>query len=238
MALAPDTMTVGRAPIVDWAAIFAGAALATAIGLILLTFGAALGLSVASPYDGEGMAPAAFAIAAGLWLLWVQLLSFGAGGYVAGRLRPRMGDATEHEVDVRDGLHGALVWAVGVIAAALIASATLGGAATAARTADSPSDVVQSVTEVADEAVAEGAAEEAATAETAEEAAAPADEHRAEVARKFTIISAFITAASLLAGGVIAMFAAGLGGRHRDESTRVDFFVLRPVIKPASPPQA
>ena len=42
---------------VDWAAIFAGAAVATAGGLILLGFGAALGLSLASPYDGEGLSP-------------------------------------------------------------------------------------------------------------------------------------------------------------------------------------
>ena len=72
---------------VDWSAIFAGVVLTTAVALILLAFGAGLGLSVTSPYDGEGMNAALFALAAGLWLLWVQLLSFSIGGYVVGRLR-------------------------------------------------------------------------------------------------------------------------------------------------------
>src|SRR5262249_12823745 len=105
---------------VEWGAVFAGASIATATGLILLTFGAALGLSMASPYDGEGMSVAAFAIAAGLYLLWVQVMSFFMGGYVTGRLRARAPGASEHEVDVRDGLHGLICWAVGVVAAAII----------------------------------------------------------------------------------------------------------------------
>ena len=90
---------------VDWAAVFAGAVLTTAVALSLLAFGAGLGLSVTSPYEGEGLAPAFYAFAAGLWLLWIQLVAFTIGGYVTARLRARQPDATEHEVDVRDGLH-------------------------------------------------------------------------------------------------------------------------------------
>ncbi len=48
-----------------------------------------LRLSFSSPYDGEGMEPAAFAIAAGLYLLWVQVMGFFIGGYVTARLRAR-----------------------------------------------------------------------------------------------------------------------------------------------------
>ena len=80
---------------VDWGAVFAGAVVATAIGLVLLTFGAGLGLSVTSPYEGEGMGPVAYAIAAGLWILWVQLLSFSIGGYIAARLRAQGNEVTE-----------------------------------------------------------------------------------------------------------------------------------------------
>jgi hypothetical protein len=214
---------------VDWAAIFAGAALATAIGLILLTFGASLGLSVASPYDGEGYSPVAYAVAAGLYLLWVQLMSFGFGGYVTARLRVRTTDTTEHEIDVRDGLHGLVMWGVGVVAAAVIAIAGLGGAAAASHMPDSRANISDSVSRVVADKVAESAAEEKAT--DANGAVATETERRAEVARKFTIISAFITAASLLAGAVVAFIFAGIGGRHRDDNVTVQMFALRKSSK-------
>lgn len=227
MSMSDETTAVvtTRQSNVDWGSIFAGAAIATAIGLLFITFGTALGLSVTSPYDGEGLSPIAFAIAAGLWLLWVQLVSFGAGGYVAARLRPRAFDATEHEIDVRDGLHGALVWAVGVIAAGVIATAGLTGAAAAARTAETPRDPIAAASEVVTERVDQQAAAEAAKNPQAADESAP--ERRAEVARKLTVISAFITAASLLAGAVMAIFAAGVGGKHREESTVVALFAMR-----------
>lgn len=215
---------------VDWAAIFAGAALATALGLILLAFGASLGLSVTSPYEAdEPLSPVAYAIAAGLYLLWVQLLSFGAGGYVTARLRMRTTDTTEHEIDVRDGLHGIVMWGVGVVAAALIALAGVGGVAAASRMPDSRANISDSVSSVVAGKVAATAAEE--KSKDAEAAAATETERRAEVARKLTVISAFITAASLLAGAAAAFFFAGVGGRHRDENVTVNVFALRKSSK-------
>lgn len=106
---------------VDWAAILAGTALATAISFVLLTFGSAIGLSLTSAYEGEGMSLVFFAIVAALWLLWVQISSFLAGGYLTGRLRRRHYDATEYESDIRDGSHGLIMWSVGVLLGALIA---------------------------------------------------------------------------------------------------------------------
>ncbi|MGE3302225.1 MAG: hypothetical protein AB7M12_03855 [Hyphomonadaceae bacterium] len=223
----------GRAN-VDWAAILAGAAVATAAGLVLLAFGAALGLSVSSPYEGEGLSPVAFAVAAGLWLLWVHVLSFAAAGYVAARLRPRSVNLSEHEIDVRDGLHGLITWAVGVIAAALIAAASVSGAASAGRAAED-SSVSASVSQVIAGRVAEEAAE--ARAKDADAAAASPVERRAEIVRKLTIISAFITAASLLAGAVAAIVAAGVGGRHRDEDTVFSLLALRRPARPAATPR-
>lgn len=215
---------------VDWAAVLAGAAMTTALALVLLAFGSALGLSVTSPFEGEGLSPVAFAIAAGLWLLWVHLLSFYVGGYVAARLRPRVGDATEHEVEVRDGLHGLLVWAIGVIAAAIIAFAGIGGLTAAARSAETPTDVAASAGAVLEEQVAEGAAQERA-AGPPEAQAASEQQLRAEVTRKLTVISAFITAASLLLGAVAAFFGAGLGGEHRDKNTVIDMFRFHPAAR-------
>jgi hypothetical protein len=106
---------------IDWPAILAGTLLATAISFVLLTFGSAIGLSLTSAYEGRGMTLFWFAIAAALWVLWVQISSFMAGGYLAGRMRRRHGDATEYESDIRDGSHGLVVWALGVLLGALIA---------------------------------------------------------------------------------------------------------------------
>jgi hypothetical protein len=130
---------------VDWGAVIAGAVLATAIGFILLAFGAALGLSFASPYRGvEESSLWLFAIGAAIWLIWVQASAYMAGGYLAGRMRKRHFDATPTEVEVRDGAHGLVVWALGVLISAAVAGMIgtgaiqlAGGAAQTAATAAS-----------------------------------------------------------------------------------------------------
>lgn len=116
---------------VDWPAIVAGIVLASAISLVLLTFGSAIGLSFTSFHAREGAAPIWIAIAAASWLLWVQVSSFMLGAYLTGRMRRRIGDATEHESDVRDGAHGLLVWAGALVVGAVIAVGGLGAAANA-----------------------------------------------------------------------------------------------------------
>lgn len=217
----------------EWGPILAGAVLATAVGLVLLTFGAALGLSVNSAYESDDQSAMAFAIAAGLYLLWVQLMSFYMGGYVAARLRSRAVGASEHEIDVRDGLHGFLVWSVGVIAAAVISFAGIGGAATAAY--NSHGSVAASVAHVVDRQVDQATTEERVEGPPAAETASDAD-RRAEVARKLSIISAFIAAASLLAGSVAAFYGAHAGGRHRDKNTVLKMFAAeRVVVTPPTP---
>jgi hypothetical protein len=91
------TTAIDSRPYVDWAAIIAGAILASAIAFVLLTFGSGIGLSLTSPFKGEGLAATALAVAIALWVLWVEISSFIAGAYLAGRLRRRIADATEHE---------------------------------------------------------------------------------------------------------------------------------------------
>jgi hypothetical protein len=209
--------------VVDWGAVFAGAAVTTALALVLLAFGAALGLSVSSPYEGEGAPLAAFAIAAGLYLLWVQLMSFYIGGYIAARLRPRA-NVSEHEADVRDGLHGLAVWATGVLAAAVITFAGIGGLGVSASLPENQAvaSASQAASQEVDEAVNQAAAEE----KTSNPEAVPesATERRADIARKLSVISAFITAASLLAGAVAAFLGAHSGGNHRDKTVVWAFF--------------
>lgn len=143
MAIHEETLVVASAPAgdetrsyVDWPAIFAGTVLAAAISFVLLTFGSAVGLSLTSAYEGEGMSLFWFAIAAALWLLWVQISASVAGGYIAGRMRRRHGDATEYESDIRDGSHGLVVWGLSTLVAGFIAySGAIGAASVAGQTA-------------------------------------------------------------------------------------------------------
>jgi amino acid transporter len=113
---------------VDWPAVFAGALVASAIFWVLNTFGSAIGLALSSPYPADRPPPRSFLIGAGLWLVWVTVSAHMAGGYIAGRMRRRANDASEHESNVRDGVHGLTVWAIGVlIGAIVIALAATGG---------------------------------------------------------------------------------------------------------------
>src|SRR6185312_12306880 len=54
------------------------------------------------------------------WAVMVEIGSFFAGGYLAGRMRMRWGMGTIDEARFRDGAHGFLVWAVGVMFGALL----------------------------------------------------------------------------------------------------------------------
>jgi len=122
--------TVDEKSYVDWPAIIAGVLLASAISIVLISFGSAIGLNFLD-FDGEGASPIWVGIAAASWFLWVQISSFMAGGYLTGRMRRRHYDATEHESDVRDGAHGLLVWAGAAVLGTVIAVGGIGAAANA-----------------------------------------------------------------------------------------------------------
>jgi hypothetical protein len=116
---------------VEWSPVIAGAVLASAISFVLLTFGAAIGLSATSPWPHAAVSPQVVATLAVLWALVQQIGAFMVGGYIAGRMRTRWSEAAQHEVEFRDGLHGGLVWALGVVIGAAL---LLAGAGAAART--------------------------------------------------------------------------------------------------------
>jgi hypothetical protein len=99
---------------VEFAPIIAGSILACAISAVLFQFGGALGLS-ASRIDYEAEYLSWRVIAIGLWLFWVQLIASMSGGYIAGRLREPVAGANPHEVEMRDGMHGLLVWATSTV---------------------------------------------------------------------------------------------------------------------------
>jgi hypothetical protein len=199
-----------------------------------------------------------------------------------------MHDATEHESDVRDGIHGLAVWATGVVIGGVMLASGVGGVVGSAAnaTGGAVQTAVEKIADAADTAnplkYAVGAAfrshrpaagdlaqsrseavsivgkgildgdvsaddraylaqviaretgispEEAqarvntmiANAQTvADKAKAAADK-----ARRFAIIAAFLAAASLAVSAAAAYWAAGMGGRHRDEATVVPFWFDR-----------
>ncbi len=269
---------------IDWAAIIGGIVLASAISLLLLAFGSAIGLGFTDFGAADDVSPVWIAIAAATWLLWVQISSFMAGGYLTGRLRRRFRDASEHESDVRDGAHGLLVWAGALVVGAVIAVGGVGAALNAAGAAIGTA--TNAAASLADDAggsaldpqayfvdtlfragpgtapaagtlpdyrgeatriLAQGAVSgtladadkaylgqlvAANTGLSPDEATARVDQTlaaidsakaaaaaAAETARKWTVLGAFLTAASLLISAVGAWWAAMKGGRHRDEGT-------------------
>lgn len=119
--------TVHEAPdsAVSWAAVLAGAFVAAAMALILLPLGTGLGLSAISPWSNAGVSSTTIGIAGAVWLIVMQVIAAGLGGYVAGRLRTKWVAVHSDEVFFRNTAHGFLSWAVAVvISAGLLASAT------------------------------------------------------------------------------------------------------------------
>jgi len=108
---------------VSWAAIFGGAAAATAVSLALVLLGSGLGLATISPWSGAATSVLGYSIAGIIWLVIMQWVASGLGGYLAGRLRTTISDPHADEVFFRDTAHGFLAWAVAtLITAALFSS--------------------------------------------------------------------------------------------------------------------
>ncbi len=112
----------------QWPAIFGGAVVAAGTSLTLNAFGAGIGLSVISGASSWRESSAVTWLVAGVFLLFVALISFAVGGYVAGRMRERL-NIDPAETEFRDGMHGLATWGVAIVLGALL---TLGAAAAAA----------------------------------------------------------------------------------------------------------
>lgn len=121
----------GEAPrSIQWSSVFAGALAAGAMSFILVGFGVAVGLGVSSASPTWRDASAALALLSGFYLIIQAIISFGFGGYIAGRTtRPAPTLARiEDDGERRDGLHGLTAWALAVLAGAALL-ALLGAAA-------------------------------------------------------------------------------------------------------------
>jgi disulfide bond formation protein DsbB len=105
---------------VQWGSIVAGAVLASALTLVLVQFGSAIGLAdLKALNDPELVLTPARVVTTGVFILIIQVLSSLIGGYTAGRLRASAAGASAHENEVRDGMHGVLSWATATIAVVL-----------------------------------------------------------------------------------------------------------------------
>ncbi len=129
VAAAPAAVlgAAGSVRSVQWGAVILGALGATAISMVLLTFGAGLGLSAASAQPYAGASAKAIAVISALYAAITMVAAFGAGGYVTGRMRlPATQELAEHEF--RDGAHGFAVWALGIVIGGVIAISGISGA--------------------------------------------------------------------------------------------------------------
>lgn len=130
-----ETSAGSQQSAVSWPAIFAGAAVATAATVLLLTLGSGIGLSSVSPFQNSGLTAGSVAVAGVIWLIIVQWVSSCFGGYFAGRLRTRRTGLHADEAFFRDTAHGLLAWSVAtlvtVVIVAMAGSGLLGAGARA-----------------------------------------------------------------------------------------------------------
>jgi len=116
-------------PYLRWTPAIAGALSATAFSTVLMAFGTAIGLGVASAAPTWRDASVGLWLLSGVYLIVVALISFGVGGYVAGRMSPSTTAVDSDAVEHRDGLHGLVAWAIAVVLTVLVSALIAGAAA-------------------------------------------------------------------------------------------------------------
>jgi len=186
-AVIADAPVESSSSAVSWGPVVAGAVVAAATSLLLLLVGAGLGLAMVSPWSSQSASAATVGVSAAVWLVVIQWLSAGVGGYLTGRLRTKWVGIHTHEVGFRDTAHGFLAWALAtllvagvmsssvsaVLGAGTQAVATVAGATTTAaaavasntKTDFSASYFTDALLRPADPATATASNNEAATAE-------------------------------------------------------------------------
>ena len=128
---------------VDWGAIFAGAVIAAGTSIVLTGFATGLGLGAISADEGiSGFGLILTAIVTAVGMAAAYML----GGYIAGRMRRRVDGAARDEITARDGIHGIVVWGLGMIVAGFMAlGAVTSGAKAVGSAAESAVETAGSI---------------------------------------------------------------------------------------------
>ena len=183
---------------VSWGAILAGAVAGLALSFVLVTLAGGFALKLPSPWPGAPGAGRDFSPMLGAWMMVVQVLSSGLGGYLAGRLRTKWINVHGHEAHFRDTAHGLITWAVSTVAGVVLVASVLAPLAERAAARDVSA---------------------AAYADTA--SLAPIDPAvlrlRLEREANRAAQASFFTGVGLLLGAFTAAVAAALGGQQRDD---------------------
>lgn len=113
---------------VSWGSIIAGALAAATLTFILMLLGSGLGLTMVSPWSNEGSSVTTFAVSTAIWLVVVQWLSSGLGGYLTGRLRTKWVGIHTDETFFRDTAHGFMAWALATLLVVFMLGSALSSA--------------------------------------------------------------------------------------------------------------
>ncbi|NVP58366.1 hypothetical protein [Mycoplana rhizolycopersici] len=102
-------------PALAWGPVIGGAVAAAATTIILLLLGSGVGLTMVSPWAGDGASFTTVSVMAAIWFVVVQWLASALGGYLTGRLRAKWANVHTDEVFFRDTAHGFLSWALATV---------------------------------------------------------------------------------------------------------------------------
>lgn len=256
----PVAVPGGPLSYIHWGPVVAGALVAAAVSFVLMTFASAVGLMIASPSPTWRDTSVWLAILSGVWIIVVTVGAFALGGYLAGRVRSSW-RASPDEVEFRDGAHGLLVWALGVVLGAALLWATASTLTAVNSATSSPREtagapglayeldrlfrserrlepVAADVRAEASRILMKGIGRQELPSEdrthlnrvVAGATGLPAADAERRViqvlaearnstsqARRTAVILGFAAAAALAAAAAAAWFAAGIGGKHRDD---------------------
>jgi hypothetical protein len=105
---------------VSWGAVFAGAAIALVMQLILNMIGLGVGLSTVDIAQGDTPSAGTLSIGAGIWWVISGIIAAALGGYIAGRLSGKASESTT-------AYHGLISWAVATLTVMYLLSSAASG---------------------------------------------------------------------------------------------------------------
>lgn len=150
MSISESPVEIPAVRYVQWGSIVAGAVAAAALAFVLNSFAVAVGLSVSSTAPTWRDTSFLLVFISGLYLILVAIAAYSLGGYIAGRLRERLGVSGPDEAEFRDGCHGLAMWGLATL---LIGVLAFGAISAVTRTTASPSVANGPVTSAGDERI-------------------------------------------------------------------------------------